>query len=221
MRILATEILSGKYPPGSKLPQEAEILERFSISRTLLREVIKTLTAKGLVVPKTRVGTKVRDKQHWNFFDADVLAWRVSLGFDDGFRRDVSDIRLALEPKAAALAAQRATAEQIVYLRKCVQAMNEAIGSRRQFAEADLEFHQAVGLTSGNELIRSISGVIEAALVASFMLLPVEEQEMHDTTVANHAKIVDAIEARNPEAAAKAMYDAINSGQERIEAARA
>lgn len=216
MRTLGQDILSGRFPPDSKLPGEAEILERFSISRTLLREVLKTLTAKGFIISKTRVGTKVREKKYWNFFDADVLSWRVSLGFDDAFRQDVQQIRLALEPKAAALAAERATAADIAKLRDCVQAMRDAVDSRHMFAEADLDFHQMVGVASGNVLISSISAVIETALVASFMLLPVEEEEMHDTTVKNHEKIVDAIEARDPVLAAQNMMDVINFGAARI-----
>src|SRR3546814_18473823 len=75
-RALGTEILDGVYPPGSKIPGESEILHRFGVSRTVLREVLKTLTAKGLIVSKTRVGTTVLDSSHWNFFEADVLSWK-------------------------------------------------------------------------------------------------------------------------------------------------
>src|SRR3546814_8725931 len=85
-RALGTEILAGVYPPGSKIPGESEILHRFGVSRTVLREVLKTLAAKGLIVSKTRVGTTVLDSSHWNFFDADVLSWKVSQGFDAHFR---------------------------------------------------------------------------------------------------------------------------------------
>src|SRR3546814_9601716 len=82
-RALGTEILAGVYPPGLKIPGESEILHRFGVSRTVLREVLKTLTAKGLIVSKTRVGTTVLALLHWNFFDADVLSWKVSPVFED------------------------------------------------------------------------------------------------------------------------------------------
>jgi DNA-binding FadR family transcriptional regulator len=217
VRALGMEILSGVYPPGSKLPGEAEILERFSISRTLLREVLKTLTAKGFIVSKTRVGTKVREPEYWNYFDADVLSWRVQLGFDDKFRSDVKEIRVALEPRAAALAAQRATKKDIADLREALRRMREASSSRRDFAEADLEFHQIIGRVSGNVLIHSISAVIETALVASFMLLPMEKSDMREATVDDHALIVDAIEARDADRAAEAMKAVIEHGQTRID----
>src|SRR3546814_2818829 len=88
---LGNDILSGVYPAGAKLPPEAEMLKRFGISRTVLREVFKTLTAKGLIVAKTRVGTTVLDSSHWNFFDADILSWKVSQEFDLDFIRSRSE----------------------------------------------------------------------------------------------------------------------------------
>jgi DNA-binding FadR family transcriptional regulator len=84
--ILGTEILQGIHPPGKNLPPEAELIERFRVSRTVLREVMKTLTAKGFIASKTRIGTRVLDPGNWNYFDADVLAWRVGMGLDDEFR---------------------------------------------------------------------------------------------------------------------------------------
>ncbi len=216
-RALGADIISGVYPPGDKIPAEAEILERFDVSRTVLREVLKTLTAKGLIVSKTRVGTKVRDPAHWNMFDADVLSWKVSRGFDEGFRRDLAEIRLVIEPEAAALAAERATPEQIAELRARVEAMRNATDTRLAYAEADLAFHQMIGVASGNTLMRAISGVIETALVASFTLAsPVDNPKAHKESVALHEAIVDAIEAHDGDAAHEAMRRTIGHGLDRI-----
>src|SRR3546814_6148531 len=77
------------------------MLKRFGISRTVLREVFKTLTAKGLIVAKTRVGTTVLDRPHWNFFDADILSWKVSQAFDLDFIRSLAEVRVAVEGAAA------------------------------------------------------------------------------------------------------------------------
>src|SRR3546814_1953294 len=77
---LGTEILAGVYPPGSKIPGESEILHRFVVSRTVLREVLKTMTAKGLIVLKTRVSTTVPGQSHWNYLDAEVPPWTISHG---------------------------------------------------------------------------------------------------------------------------------------------
>lgn len=219
-RTLGGEILAGVYPPGGKLPSEAEMLARFGVSRTVLREAFKTLTAKGLIVSRTRVGTTVLDSAHWNFFDADVLTWKVSQGFDMAFVRDLAAIRLAIEPAAAQAAAEQATEEDIARMRDCVARMGDAPGDAGEFATADLEFHKAVGQASGNVLMRSLSAVIETALLASFrMSSPVREAEVHEESVAGHSRIVDAIEARDGDGAAQAMRDIIGHGFARLERA--
>jgi DNA-binding FadR family transcriptional regulator len=219
-RVLGTEILSGAYPPGANLPVEAELLARFEVSRTVLREVLKTLAAKGLVSAKTRVGTRVSDPVRWNLFDATVLSWRVALGLDDSFRRELFEIRRLVEPRAAELAAQRRDSASIAELRSLIERMGAKGHSRRSFAEADLDFHLAVGAASGNSLMRSIAGVIEAALIASFTVSsPTESTELQAENVRNHEKIVDAIEAGDPPAASAAMLHVIEAGAVRFEAA--
>jgi DNA-binding FadR family transcriptional regulator len=219
--ILGTEILQGIHKPGTNMPPEHDLIERFQVSRTVLREVIKTLTAKGLVTSKTRVGTRVLDPGSWNYFDANLLAWRVRLGLDDDFRLSLTEIRRAVEPVAAGLAARRRTSAHVAALRAHVALMGQSGHTRESFAEADLDFHMTVGAASGNPLIRSVSGVIEAALVASFLTSsPVDDSSDHENTVNTHAVIVDAIEARNEQAAAEAMLEVIDVGVRRINASK-
>ena len=181
--VLGTEILKGIHRPGANMPPEADLIERFQISRTVLREVMKTLTAKGFVASKTRIGTRVLDPSNWNYFDADVLAWRVRMGLDDEFRLSLTEIRRAIEPVAAGLAARRRTSADIVALRGHVALMGRTDHTRQSFAEADLEFHLTIGAASGNPLMRSVAGVIEAALVASFsQSSPVDDADDHEHT---------------------------------------
>jgi DNA-binding FadR family transcriptional regulator len=219
--ILGTEILRGIHRPGDNMPPEPDLITRFQVSRTVMREVMKTLAAKGLVVSKTRIGTRVRDPVHWNFFDVDVLVWRVRIGLDDDFMRSLTEIRRALEPAAAALAAQRRSVNDIAQLREYVREMGHSGHSRQSFAEADLDFHLAIGTASGNPLLRSMASVIEAALVASFShSSPVDDARDHEVTVNSHAAIVDAIEARDEPAAAAAMLKVIDIGVRRIDSTR-
>lgn len=217
-RTLGHEILRGVYPPGAKLPSEEEILARFGVSRTVLREAFKTLSAKGLVISKTRVGTTVLDSAHWNFFDADVLSWKVSgQEFDQGFIRDLAEIRRAMEPAAAEAAAHRRTADDVAEMRRHLERMADATASARAFAEADLDFHKTIGRASGNALMRSLAAVIETALLASFQLSsPVREPGVHKASVRGHRAIVDAIEARDGAGAADAMRAIIGHGMNRI-----
>jgi DNA-binding FadR family transcriptional regulator len=218
---LGSEILGGKFPPGSKLPAEAELLARFRVSRTMMREATKTLAAKGLLVSKTRIGTKVRDSLHWNLFDADVLAWQVRIGLDADFGRSLSEIRHAIEPAAAALAADRRSAQSLKRLRSHVRDMGRPGHSRQSFAAVDLAFHIEVGAASGNPLMRSVASVIEAALFVAFMYSsPVDDPKQQAASQRAHGAIVDAIEARDPKAAARTMLKVIDTGARRIEAMR-
>jgi DNA-binding FadR family transcriptional regulator len=216
-RAIGKEILTGTYAPGANLPQEAVLMKRFKVSRTVLREVMKTLSAKGLVVLKTRVGTRVLNSSSWNLFDADLLAWRVEMGLDEDFRRSLTEIRLAMEPAAAGLAAGRSTRAQVTQLRECVRRMADSLGDRDEFAEADLEFHQLIGVASGNPLMRSLAAVIETALFASFSQnTPVEDVDDLKDTAESHGAVVDAIDAGNAARARAAMVGVINLGQARI-----
>jgi DNA-binding FadR family transcriptional regulator len=219
VRVLGTEILLGVHRPGANMPPEPELLNRFQVSRTVLREVIKTLAAKGMVVSKTRVGTRVLDPVNWNFFDAEVLSWKVADGMDAEFRRNLVEIRRAVEPRAAALAAERATDEDIAELRRAIAAMRAEGHTRRSFAEADLQFHLAIGAASKNPLMRSMAAVVEAALLASFSLSsPLERREQQQEVTDAHEQIVDAIVGQDSAAAAAAMLKVIDLGNDRIEA---
>ena len=216
-RAIGKEILTGVWAPGANLPPEADLMQRFGVSRTVLREVMKTLSAKGLVVLKTRVGTRVLNSSSWNFFDAELLGWRVEIGLDEEFRRSLLEIRLAVEPAASGLAAERRSEVQVAQLRDCVRRMGESAGDRDKFAEADLEFHQRIGVASGNPMMRSLAAVIEAALFASFSQnSPVEDARDLKETAASHGAVVDAIASGSAPRAKSAMVNVISLGQRRI-----
>lgn len=213
--ILGSEILSGARPPGSRMPSAAELFERFGVSRVLLREVTKTLAAKGMIAAKSRVGTHVLPASHWNWFDPDVLAWRVRLGLDPGFLAQLGEMRRAVEPAGAALAARNRTDAHLAALRAALAAM-AAASDRRGFAEADLDFHVAVSAASGNPLFSAFASVVETALAASFALSSPVDAEGIATIVARHAAIVDAIEACDGDAAAAAMLRVVDEGLARV-----
>jgi DNA-binding FadR family transcriptional regulator len=213
--ILGSEILSGARAPGSRLPSPIELCERFDVSRAMLREVTKTLAAKGMITAKTRVGTRVLPPEYWNWFDPDVLSWRAHVGLDLEFVSELTEMRRSVEPMAARLAALRRTEGHVATMRDALSAMSAAGPDRRAFAEADLDFHIAVASASGNRLFRSLASVIETALGAYFSLsTPIQHSEMGDI-VASHRSIVDAIEAGDADAAERAMIAVIDDGMER------
>jgi DNA-binding FadR family transcriptional regulator len=214
--ILACEIISGARPVGTRLPSVAEMFERFGASRVLMREVNKTLAAKGLIVGKSKVGTLVLPPERWHWFDPDFLLWRVRVGLDATFFGQLTQMRHAVEPAAAALAAVHGSAEQRHEIRAALAAMERARADRQAFVSADLRFHEAVGAASGNPLFRSFAGVVETALEASLSTTAPLASGAMAVTVARHAAIADAIEAGDPEAAASAMRAVIQEGADRL-----
>lgn len=213
--VLGSEILSGARPPGSRLPSAVELFDRFGVSRNMLREVTKTLAAKGMVVAKTKVGTRVLPREHWNWFDPEVLRWRAELGLDLNFVRELTELRRAVEPLAAALAAQRRTCTHLTDLRRALTAMSSAGTDARAFAYADLEFHIVVASASGNSLFQSFASVIETALSAYFSLSTPIELEDRAEIIRGHEKIAGAIKARNVAGAERAMIAVIDKGLDR------
>jgi DNA-binding FadR family transcriptional regulator len=214
-RTIGIDIIAGRYPEGAKLPGDAELTVLFGVSRPVLREGVKTLVAKGLLSTKARVGTVVRGRSDWNMFDADVLAWHLDAGIDKRFLRDLAEIRLAVEPRAAALAAERRSDADIAVMRQAIARMAGDQGTSDVFAEADLNLHLAIANASGNPFMRSIGAVIEAALRASFVLsAPVDERE-YQISIAAHERIVDAIVEQDCEVANAAMMNVIFTGLRR------
>ncbi len=218
-RSIGIGIIAARHPEGMTLPNDAELTARFGVSRTVLRESVKTLVAKGLLSTKARIGTRVRERSAWNMFDPDVLAWHLDAGVDKRLLRDLADIRLAVEPRAAELAALRRTAPVIPQLRASIERMRGSPSDSDDFTDADLRLHLDIATASGNPFMRSIGAVIEAALRASFVLsAPVDEQE-RERSIGAHARIVEAIAASDPGGAAAAMVDVIMNGLNRHGAA--
>jgi DNA-binding FadR family transcriptional regulator len=213
VREIGMGIVSGTYPQNSILPGDAELMERFQVSRTVLREALRTLAAKGLIQPKARIGTRVRDKASWNLFDPDVLIWHARSGFDPAFLEYLSEMRMALEPEAAALAARRRTPLQLQHIYGWVEKMGTDGVSPAEFVDGDLNFHLAVAAAAGNPFLRSISTLIEVALVQLLTISsPIEEPVRHARSVAAHRLIADAIARRDPEAARAAMIAVVEEG---------
>ncbi len=208
-------IVSGQYAQGSILPPDTELLDRFGVSRTVLREALKTLAAKGLIEARARIGTRVLPRNRWNLFDADVLAWFFELGPEVSFLRSLAEVRIGIEIEAAALAAERADAEQAATLADWVEKMAGA-ETPADFARYDLEFHRVVAEASGNPFMASISALVEMALTAAFTISsPVNDPAALAVTVEVHRRIAEAIGSHDAEAARSAMRDAIAQGFDR------
>jgi len=210
---LGLAIVSGQQPEGSLLPGDVELLERFGVSRTVLREALKTLAAKGMVQARARVGTRVRPRALWNLFDTEVLKWHAEVGLEPDFFVHLAEIRMVLEPEAAAYAALRSTPDDLREMSDWLERMGQKGIGREAFAQADLEFHLAVARAAHNPFFVSISTLIEVVLVAMLTISsPADVPDRLAASVVQHRRISKAIAERNPDEARRAMREVIQNG---------
>lgn len=211
VELLGTRIVNGTLAPGDVLNLQA-IGEELDLSLTALREAIKVLMAKGLLDARQKRGTFVRPRAEWNALDSDVLRWRQAHGDAQAVLRDLAEVRSAIEPKAAAIAAQRRAPADVTALYEALDGMRQARGGTAdQAARADLLFHQVLLQATGNELFAQMSVFVEPALM-------VRDRLVHDHTVADpvpsHQRVVEAIVAQEPEQAAAAATSLLEQSVE-------
>lgn len=213
---IGQQILHGDLAPGEVLPSETALGQEFGVSRTVLREAIKVLAAKGMVESRTKIGTKVRARDCWNMLDPDVLSWSLASHEAESYAAAVSEMRHILEPAGAALAAERATPAQLRAIRESYTAMAEAGEVLENSIPHDLRFHQAILEATGNAFLASMGHVIESALAFSFQISArAKDNSAHSLPL--HRAVLERIEARDPAGAQAAMLRLLEDARGQIE----
>ncbi len=200
---IGMRILDGTYPPGALLPNEAEWGRMFSASRTAVREAIKTLNGKGLLVSRPKVGSKVEPRERWNLLDRDVMAWHCAAMDKTAFLKSLQEVRRILEPGTAHLAAQRRTPQQLAELEAAFHAMRNA-QSAEAMVEPDVRFHLALIAAANNDLLAPFGIIIEQALANLFRYTS-RHNAKPQQVIPMHEGVVRAVAAQDPEAARKAV----------------
>lgn len=154
-------IVAGEMPVGSSLPGDAEMMDRFGVSRTVLREALKTLEAKGLVEARAKVGTRVLPQSRWNLFDRQILTWKLESGPSAEFLAAFRQVRLGLELQAARQAAQNREAEHVRLLYYWLNQRSVMTHQPEPFALAEFELHRVVAEASGNPFLRASTALLE------------------------------------------------------------
>jgi len=205
---LGTRIMRGELQPGDTIDPEQIALE-FQVSRTVVREALKVLTAKGLVGARPRFGTFVTDRANWQLLDGDVMSWRSSDQPDPRLVMELGEVRRLIEPAAAGMAAERRDAPQLERIRVAFDALDRSYRTddpeRPDHTEADLEFHRALLAASGNELLERFEVVLAPALQARDRLA-----HQHMTTLDfldGHRAVYDAVAACDAAAATERMRE--------------
>jgi DNA-binding FadR family transcriptional regulator len=193
-------IVRGDFSPAGSLPNEAELSQQFGVSRSVIREAVKSLAAKGLIESRTRTGIHVLTPMHWNLLDPDVLDWRYSAMPPAEFFREIFEIRGMIEPQAAELAAERADNAEIAEMAAAFRIMETAEAG--PFAiNADLRFHRAILAAAHNELLLQLGNLIGVGLQVSYRL----SSESFLVFLPLHKDVLDAIAARRPSRARATM----------------
>ncbi|CUW31586.1 HTH-type transcriptional regulator LutR [Streptomyces reticuli] len=202
---LGQMIVSGDLGADRPLVPE-EIGQRFEVSRTVVRESLRVLEAKGLVSARPNVGTRVRPVSDWNLLDPDIIEWRAFGPQRDDQRRELSELRWTIEPLAARLAAGHGREEVQQRLCDMVEIMSHAMaqGDALTYSRADTEFHTMLIQIAGNRMLEHLSGIVSAALQVSGGPVTACDRP-NEASLAQHARIVDALGTGDGTAAETAM----------------
>jgi DNA-binding FadR family transcriptional regulator len=200
---IGLQIVSGELQPGDPLPPEDELTADISVSRTVLREAVRVLAAKGLVQARPKTGTRVRERRDWNILDPDVLSWRTESPHDQKLYEETTEVRLAIEPLAARLAATRASDDEVAAITEAYAGMESGVGERDAYLAADLEFHSRILGSCHNELLEHLGRVLRAVLRATFMLTTSPSRSRR-RALPLHRAILDGIVAGDEDAAENA-----------------
>jgi DNA-binding FadR family transcriptional regulator len=212
IREIGRRIVGGELPPGKALPSEATMVESLGVSRTALREALRVLSAKGLVEARQKRGTVVRPTHAWNFLDPDVFAWRLDSNELERVVKELHQLRHIIEPLAASLAATQAQPRDLDVLKGTYREMEACANDGQAFVDPDVRFHLAIIAASGNSLLTSLGQIIGVALRAYFAI-GIENPEGQIPSLPYHKAVLDAIIARNPSVARRAMQRVVEHSE--------
>jgi len=215
LETLGQAIVAGDYDARA-FPTEGEVAVRYGASRTVAREAVKMLAAKGLLTSRPRQGTRVQPVANWNLLDPDVTRWMTERPFSSGIYRDYTEVRLAIEPVAARLAARRAAPEDLAAIGTALQTMADEAGDHARALLADIDFHVAILKAAGNPFLLQMRELIQTALTISIGLT--NRISGHTANIEDHAEVLRAIENGDAEGAEGAMKRILIESLELIEA---
>ncbi|MDP3247659.1 MAG: FadR/GntR family transcriptional regulator [Polaromonas sp.] len=213
---LGEAIVAGRYAVGASIPPEPVLCQELGVSRTVVREAVKSLIAKGLMTTGPKVGTRVLSEDHWNWFDPDVIIWQSKAGLTPEFLRDLQDLRRVVEPAAMRLAAERATVQDIAEVEAAYAGMKHAVEHGGDYVTHDLRFHQGLLRASRNRMLVQMSKALGALLRTSFEI-STRRKDGPVQSLPLHRAVLDAVIAHQPDEAEIAIRVLIDGAKEDIE----
>jgi DNA-binding FadR family transcriptional regulator len=210
---LGLRIVSGSWPSGAALPNEDELTAELGVSRTVVREAVKALQAKGLVEVRPKTGTRVRPRRAWHLLDADIVAWQFADMERAEDLRELYEIRSSIAAAAARLAATRRTDEQLAEIEAHQRRIDAAVHEPLARRNAELDFHAAVVNAAHNSLLAHVGAMVRVALEAAASRAPTApEGESEALRVA----VIEALRARDADSAERGMRMLVDLAWEAI-----
>lgn len=209
---LGRRIAEGAYSVGEVLPVEADLARQLGVSRSTVREAVRSLVTLGMLEVRTRSGTSVRDRRHWNLLDRKVLGWMMANGANVALLvAAIDEAREIFEPSAAALAARRATRQEVAAISAGYEGMVVAAEADdiEGAIQADRDFHLAILEATANPILMAFDTAIDAVLGLLFQVAAADHREIFKQNLANHRRVLEAIRHGEPEEASQAMIDTI------------
>lgn len=217
---LGRRIATGTYEVGATLPVEADLASELGVSRSTIREAVRSLVTLGLLEVRTRAGTRVRPKQAWNVLNQNVLGWMTSADSEDReLIQAIDEAREIFEPHAAALAARRASRSDVAAISRGYEGMAVAVEADDAQAAimADREFHHAILMATDNPILMAFDTAIDAVLGILFQVAAAEHWEVFRANLENHRRVLEAIRDGNSEDASQAMRETIGFTRRSLE----
>ncbi len=202
---LGKRIVSGELTAGATTHAE-HFESELGVSRSVMREAVRVLQSLGLVESVKRIGIRVLPPERWNKFDPSVIRWRLAADGKGAQLRSLTELRSAVEPAAAELAAQHSPEEmsaELMAIAARMRAVGRA-GDLQHFLELDIQYHALVLAASGNEMFAQMHSMIAEVLRGrtDYGLMPTHP---HEEALQLHVDVADAIQSGRPEAARQAM----------------
>lgn len=208
-------IKDGRLKAGDQLPSERELSETFKVSRTSVREALRALETKGLIISRTGMGNFIADLP----IESLVAPLAKLLIEEKDALADIFEMRKLIEPQIAALAAERATKTDIERMRGILKKQSEAVGRGETGVEADAELHFAIGQATQNQALeRLVSGLME--ILSQSREESLQTLDRRKASIEAHRKILSAIEQHDQRRSREAMFQHIERVEDNVLSAK-
>jgi DNA-binding FadR family transcriptional regulator len=217
VQAIGSRIVTGGFGEGQVLPKEVELASEYSIGRSTLREAVKVLAGKGLVRTARRYGTQVCPRTSWNFLDPDVLAWYASVPANiPDLLLSIIELRHAIEPSIAALAARRATVQEANAIKRHAEGLLSVLPGEP--VELDIAFHAALLRATHNILFVALGPTYETLLRAQFRTSwTIMEKTPTYFPDERHLKLAEAVLERDAAAASRIAKEMMRVSRKNVE----